>query len=55
MLRGLLRTPRGPRYLRAEHGECLVSEQPLWWPPSKVASHWLVPWLATRDLERAAG
>ena len=55
ILRGLLRTARGPRYLRAEGDECLVSEQPLWWPPSKVASHWLVPWLATRDLERAAG
>jgi sulfide:quinone oxidoreductase len=54
-LRGLLRTEHGPRYLRAEppggDGECLVSEQSLWWPPSKVASRWLVPWLAARDLE----
>ncbi|MGZ4269689.1 MAG: FAD-dependent oxidoreductase [Solirubrobacteraceae bacterium] len=52
VLRGLLRTARGPRYLRAAAGTCLVSEQPLWWPPGKVASRWLVPWLATRDLER---
>ncbi len=58
VLRGLLRTARGPRYLRAAGGECLVSEQPLWWPPSKVASRWLAPWLAARDLasaERVAG
>ncbi len=60
VLRGVLRTRRGPRYLRAEPpgglGVCDVSEHPLWWPPSKVASRWLTPWLATRDLEgRAVG
>jgi sulfide:quinone oxidoreductase len=53
-LRALLRTENGPRYLRAEppggDGECVVSDQPLWWPPSKVASRWLTPWLASRDL-----
>jgi len=52
-LRALLRTEHGPRYLRAEpaggEDECLVSEQCLWWPPSKVASRWLTPWLAARD------
>jgi sulfide:quinone oxidoreductase len=52
-LRGLLRTEHGPRYLRAEPpggaGECLVSDQCLWWPPSKVASRWLTPWLAARE------
>src|SRR3954454_15305086 len=52
-LRALLRTEHGPRYLRAEpaggDGECLVSDQCLWWPPSKVASRWLTPWLAARD------
>ena len=57
-LRALLRTERGPRYLRAEppggEGECLVSDQPLWWPPSKVASRWLTPWLAARDLQAPA-
>ena len=54
VLRALLRTTNGPRYLRADPpgglGACAVSEQPLWWPPSKVASRWLTPWLATRDL-----
>jgi sulfide:quinone oxidoreductase len=54
-LRGLIRTEQGPRYLRAEppggDGECLVSDQCLWWPPSKVASRWLTPWLAARDAE----
>jgi sulfide:quinone oxidoreductase len=58
-LRGLLRTEHGPRYLRAEppggEGECLVSEQSLWWPPSKVASRWLTPWLAARDAEARMG
>lgn len=53
VLRGLLYTPSGPRYLRAADGDCLISDQPLWWPPSKVAARELVPWLATADLERA--
>jgi sulfide:quinone oxidoreductase len=57
-LRALLRTERGPRYLRAEpaggDGECLVSDQCLWWPPSKVASRWLTPWLAARDARAAS-
>ena len=55
VLRGLLRTSHGPRYLRAEPPggarSAEVSEQCLWWPPSKVASRWLTPWLAARDLE----
>jgi sulfide:quinone oxidoreductase len=60
VLRALLRTRRGPRYLRAEPpgglGDCEVSAHALWWPPSKVASRWLTPWLATRDLNgRAVG
>jgi sulfide:quinone oxidoreductase len=58
-LRGLIRTEHGPRYLRAEppggEGECLVSDQCLWWPPSKVASRWLTPWLAARDAEARIG
>jgi sulfide:quinone oxidoreductase len=55
VLRGLLRTAHGPRYMRAEPPgggrSAEVSEQCLWWPPSKVASRWLTPWLAARDLE----
>jgi sulfide:quinone oxidoreductase len=53
VLRGLLRTVDGPRYLRAEPpGGAIsadVSPDCLWWPPSKVAARWLTPWLATRD------
>lgn len=52
-LHAVLRTEHGPRYLRAEPpggaGECVVSEECLWWPPTKVASRWLTPWLATID------
>ncbi len=47
VLRGLLLTRRGPRYLRAELDDrdatSAISEEPLWWPPSKVASRWLAP------------
>jgi sulfide:quinone oxidoreductase len=59
VLRGLLRTAEGPRYLRAEPPggatSTQVSDQCLWWPASKVAARWLTPWLASRDLgDRAA-
>jgi sulfide:quinone oxidoreductase len=54
VLRGLLRTVDGPRYLRAEPPggatSAEVSDAPLWWPASKVAARWLTPWLATRDV-----
>jgi sulfide:quinone oxidoreductase len=53
VLRGLLRTVDGPRYLRAEPPGAAISAEVssdcLWWPPSKVAARWLTPWLATRD------
>ena len=49
-LQAVLATNDGPRYLRAEPpggaGESVVSAECLWWPPTKVASHWLAPWLA---------
>ena len=55
IMRALLRTVNGPRYLRAEPPggarSAEVSDQCLWWPPSKVAARWLTPWLAARDLE----
>jgi sulfide:quinone oxidoreductase len=55
VMRALLRTIHGPRYMRAEPpggaGSAEVSEQCLWWPPSKVAARWLTPWLAARELE----
>jgi sulfide:quinone oxidoreductase len=56
VLRGLVRTADGPRYLRAEPpGEptsAEVADECLWWPASKVAARWLTPWLAARDVER---
>jgi sulfide:quinone oxidoreductase len=54
VMRALLRTIHGPRYLRAEPPggavSAEVSERCLWWPPSKVAARWLTPWLAAREL-----
>ncbi len=53
VLRGLLRTADGPLYLRAELGDAdatsAVSRAPLWWPPSKIASRRLSPFLAELD------
>ena len=51
VLRGLLLTGGVPRYLRSEvsggRGENWeVSEEALWWPPGKVAGHYLAPYLA---------
>jgi sulfide:quinone oxidoreductase len=58
VLRALLRTADGPRYLRAEppggDGDTEVSDTCLWWPASKIAARWLTPWLAARDVERGA-
>ena len=56
VLRAVLLTRDGPWYLRAELADVertstIVSE-PLWWPPSKVASRWLGPYIARMDLER---
>jgi sulfide:quinone oxidoreductase len=59
VLRGLLRTPTGPLYLRralaAEDDATTVSNEPLWWPPSKVASRRLAAHLARLDLAVDAG
>ena len=53
VLRGLLRTAEGPRYLRAElddpEGTSAISRVPLWWPPSRIASVWLSPELERLD------
>ena len=58
VLRGLLRTVHGPLYLRAEPHDPVrtsaASDRALWWPPSKLASRWLAPYLATKDAERAS-
>jgi len=36
------------------HGDVAakVSRRALWWPPTKVASSWLMPWLMSRDAHR---
>jgi hypothetical protein len=52
VLRGLLLTGSRPGYLRAElrggQGEASVMDmEPLWWPPSKIAGHYLSRYIAT--------
>jgi sulfide:quinone oxidoreductase len=58
VLRAVLLTRHGPRFLRADLGDpaatSTFSAEPLWWPPSKVASRWLGPYLARMDVERPA-
>ncbi|WP_445149706.1 FAD-dependent oxidoreductase [Baekduia sp. Peel2402] len=58
VLRGVLLTEHGPRFLRAEladpDGSSTFSPQPLWWPPTKIASRWLAPYLARLEAERMA-
>ncbi len=54
VLRGLLLTGVGPRYLRSEisggRGDTsTVASQALWWPPSKIAGRYLAPFLAARE------
>jgi sulfide:quinone oxidoreductase len=59
VLRGLLRTATGPLYLRralaGDRTAPTVSSEPLWWPPSKVASRRLAAHLARLDVEASAG
>jgi sulfide:quinone oxidoreductase len=51
VLRALLLTGGAPLYLRCEptrgHGQpSIVSTEPLWWPPAKIAGRHLAPFLA---------
>ena len=51
VLRGLLVTGAEERYMRSELGggagqTSSVAEQALWWPPGKLAAHYLTPYLA---------
>ena len=59
VLRGLLRTAEGPLYLRrslsVDDGAVTVSREPLWWPPSKVASRRLAAHLARLDVASDSG
>jgi sulfide:quinone oxidoreductase len=50
VLRGLLLTGRQPRYLRHEltgsaGATSTANAEPLWWPPAKIAGHYLAPFL----------
>ena len=48
VLRGLLLTGAGSRYLRADlvDDSTEVSLEPLWWPPAKIVGRYLAPFLA---------
>ena len=53
VLRGQLITGADPLSLRHDltggHGESVTSVEYLWWPPHKVASRYLAPWLAHEE------
>lgn len=53
VLRGILLTDTGPRWLRANVGadehRSELAEHALWWPPTKVAGHHLGPYLWERE------
>ena len=53
VLRGMLLTGQGVQYLRAiagaTRGPSEFAEDPLWWPPTKVAGRRLGPWLWERE------
>jgi sulfide:quinone oxidoreductase len=52
VLRGVLLTGGEPAYIRAEptggRGESEAADGALWWPPAKIAGHYLTPYLALR-------
>ena len=55
VLRGMLLTGKGPRFLRAEgqegRGAGTVADEALWWPPTKIAGRHLAPALGAADAE----
>ena len=59
VLRGVLRTPDGPRYMLAEledvDGTSTFSDEPLWSPPSKISSRWLAPYLEQMETAGQSG
>lgn len=57
VLRGLLLTGTDERYLRSElsggAGQATsMADQPLWWPPGKLAAQYLTPYLARLDADK---
>jgi sulfide:quinone oxidoreductase len=53
VLRAELITPAGPEFMRAHRaggeGESARSQEPLWWPPEKIAARYLGPLLAAES------
>jgi hypothetical protein len=56
VLHAVLLTGADPLYLRAEIGAgrsgSEEAAEPLFWPPSKISSHYLAPFLATLERKR---
>jgi sulfide:quinone oxidoreductase len=48
LLRGVLLTGAEPSYLQSSQGESRLADSPLWWPPTKIADSYLVPYLVAR-------
>jgi sulfide:quinone oxidoreductase len=48
VLRGMMLTGAAPSYLESAAGESQSADSPLWWPPTKIADSYLVPYLLTR-------
>jgi sulfide:quinone oxidoreductase len=48
LLRGVLLTGAEPSYLQSSPGESRLADSPLWWPPTKIADSYLVPYLVAR-------
>jgi sulfide:quinone oxidoreductase len=48
VLRDMMLTGAAPSYLESAAGESLSADSPLWWPPTKIADSYLVPYLLSR-------
>ncbi len=48
LLRGVMLTGGEPSYLQSGAGGSLLASSPLWWPPTKIADSYLVPYLVAR-------
>ncbi len=48
LLRGMLLTGAEPSYLQWRGGESQQADSPLWWPPTKIADSYIVPYLVSR-------
>jgi sulfide:quinone oxidoreductase len=50
VLRGILLGGRKPLHMRSDSGTVSSGQtvEPLWWPPGKIAGHYLAPYLAQR-------